>query len=756
MDFIGASGPPSHMTSQLRESLAASSQEHQVCAHPKLLVHNPFYDAMVIRPVSDVPRIGAGYVDILEIPLDVKRRLIHFLYAADQPLTLTQFSLLPAINTASRQYEAHKILPLQPETAHQYITCWFGGLVLFNAHHRTVNICDEGRGQGPQWFIDNFPQAFTSAEEAHAETLIVCSTYLLFARGGSGSQEMGGLGFQYSDHNDLSQVMKRLRASHQTISTEQGYEYATFAEQKQRIGLQEAHTDSPFYSLLEYSTLNWPRHFAFIIPSDKVEQASPSIPLAALRTVSLILSSNFFTWLESLDSILCGGNHQDSERMALAQAHVFGTLKRWVLQVCSTEDENQSNQTNVRLLYVRALHWLTTLHSDNILGQVQAVNQITPGALSPPHMGKSAICRRLQARLIALGCFEDVSKRDCDIIVSHKVELEWYKYTMRLISTAGEPCTIDHLHRVVFWVSLRGWSRGSLQLECVDLETGLVLGRGSVWTTKFFGWKHRVLVAQSSTHLGLQVVAEKRSAGQVQSLLTTHVWALKDLKTVKLGQGVLGEHWMIDNELHTRTSELEYSDLYHQGQLVFDGMNLQTPTGTWDLRTRRKLGNPSPKPSLLTVSGNGHYEAYAEWDARTNSCFRLFLKDSHSQHLLWDGGSHTRGSVNASAQANTNCTMLNIRYAALNYSGSKLIIQAESIHALKPPMKDLTWLIWERGLHGGWTLQTPYVTHGNEFWPLGPYAIEKMETGAPTRILRAMAPICSVHRVKSPPQDGHA
>lgn len=752
MDFLDIDGPPSYITSQLRESLTVSGQEHHV-AHSRVPVHSPFYDGMVIRPIPDIPRIGAGYMDTLEIQLDVKRRLVHFLYAADQPLTLTQFSVIPAINTTSRQYEAHKILPLQPETAHQYITCWFGSLISFNAHNRMVSICSEGRGQGPQWFANSFAQAFISPEEAHAETLFVCSTYLLLSHGGGGSNEMGGMGFQYSDDNDLSQVMKRLRTSRQTISMD---EYPTFAEPRQRTSLQEAHADSPFYSLLEYSTLNWPRHFAFITPSGRAEQASHSISLGALRTVALILSCNFNTWLESLNSILC-----NSESMALAQAHVLGTLKRWVLQARSAEDEDQ---TNVKLLF-RALHWLTILQSVDILGQVQAVHQTTPGAPSL-NRGKNTICLNLRVRFDTLGSFEEVSIRGYDMIANNKVYPEWYEHIMRLISTASEPCTIDHSRRVVFWVSLRGWSRGSLQLECVDLETGLVLGRDNVWTRKFYGWKYRVLVAQSPTHLGLQVVAEKRNANQLRSLLSTHVWSLKDLKTVKLGQGVLGEHWMIDdNEFDTSTLDdaSAYPDLYHHGQLVFNGLTLQTPTGTWDLRTKRKLGDPSLKPSLLTVSENGHCEVYAEWDARTNSYFRLFLKDSLShttQQLLWDNGSHTGGSINASMQPNIIRTMVNIRYVALSYSGSKLMIQAESIRALNPKTRDLMWLIWERGLHSSWTLHTRYMTDSHEFWPLlkhDPYATEKMETDAPTRILRTMAPICSVHRVKSSPEDrdGH-
>ena len=259
MDLPEVAGPPNHMTSQLRESRTASSQEHQLCAYPKMLVQAPLYDS-VLRPTSDVPRMGVGYMGIQDISSDVKRRLVHFLYAAGQPLTLTQFSVIPAVNTRLREYEADMVLPLQSETAHQYITCWFGSLVSFNAHSRTVSICSAGRGQGPKWFADSFPHAFISAEEAHAETLIVCSTYLLLAHGGSGSDEMLGMGFQYSDHNDLSQVMKRLGTSHQTISTEQGYEYAAFEEPKQRIDLQEAYTGSTFYSLLEYSALNWPRH----------------------------------------------------------------------------------------------------------------------------------------------------------------------------------------------------------------------------------------------------------------------------------------------------------------------------------------------------------------------------------------------------------------------------------------------------------------------------------------------------------------
>jgi len=203
---------------------------------------------------------------------------------------------------------------------------------------------------------------------------------------------------------------------------------------------------------------------------------------------------------------------------------------------------------------------------------------------------------------------------------------------------------------------------------------------------------------------------------------------------------------VIDNQItvaQNDTSSAGYSDLYKQGQLIFgqDGRTVQTPSGIWDLRSKMRIGDPSLNPSLLAISGNGHSEAHAEWDARSNHCFRLFLTDSVSnitQQLL---GDYMPGSPTARTRSNT---PFHIRYAALNYSGTKFLIQAESSHMLRPSGIELTWILWERESGAGWKLQTQYVTHENEFWPLtkqDPHTMRELEA------VQDMAPICSVHKV---------
>lgn len=669
-----------------------------------------------------------GPVDLLELSFETKRRLLHFLYAADQPLSLRQFSILPAINTMKRCFERERILPLAAGTAQQYLTCWFGDGIVFNAVQQSVYICDEGRVQGASWFVRNFPRVFISSEEAHAETLYVCGTYLLFSSGGYETKGRDGMGFQFSDENNLDQVMEELRVGPQgPAHSSFGYpqpEASTPSEQRHI-------TPAPapgniiesafFYCLLEYATLNWPRHLAYITPlGTEANNLSEGVSLSVLRIVAFVLSFQFLTWLESLNNILRGSDQNNSEAIALAQAHVFGTFKRWV-QASSFQHENP---TDVKL-FSRALHWLSILHSVDILDQVQAA---TEGPFSSSsRKTKSAICQALQERFTTLGHFEQVSQHECEAIANTKFDAGYWKYVMRLISGAREPCVVDLSRRLAFYVQQNSWSGGALHFECVDLETGLILGRDSVWCKRFFGWKQRVIIAKSATHIGLQVVAQKQNGDQVQNLLLTYVWDVKGLERIKLGEGILGERWMIDNESQTiQTRDLaagqSHSDLYQQGQLTFgsDGATVTTPSGTWNLQGRTKHGDCTIEPTMLAVSANGASEAHAELDIRGNKCIILLLKTNPSPtiqsflpHLMLP--IRQPGGLNAYLPA----MMVDIRYAAFSRCGTNFLLQTESPSALEPERKELIWSLymWEHK-NREWVLQNRHVTDEDEFWPL--------------------------------------
>lgn len=715
-------------------------------------------DQELLHPITssgDLRTISRS-LGLLDLPITTKRRLIHFLYAADQPLTLTQFSVIPAINTSARVFEADNILPLVEETAQGYLTYWFGQLITFDLAQKTVCICEEGRNQPAReryrWFIEKFSGLFISSEEAHAEALYICTTYLLFSSGGLGSGAGArGMGFQYSDENDLSGVMEQLRAGQRRRDADFDHLPLLNSGPEERPDSSTSCRDrgpelSPFYSLLEYATLNWPRHLASITPLPyTAKRVSDSISLSALRTVSFVLSFQFLAWLESLNSILCGNSQHNSEAVALAQAYVFGTFKRWV----KSGPLQAESSTDIKL-FSRALHWLNILQSVNILGQVQEVSQSSRDSFSSSQKGRSAICHELHAKFATLGSFQAVPQSECDLIVHTKFDPDYWKYMIRLINGCREPCIIDLTHRIAFYVAQQPWSGGALQLECIDLETGLILGRDSIWTKRFFGWKQRVTISKSATHLALQVVAEKRSSEQVQNLLITYVWAIRDIESLRLGQGVLKEGWKVDDDLNTfmpnaRDAGLGNSDLYQQGQLRFgcDGVTLQTPYGTWDLQTKTRLGDLHPfRPTLLAVSGNGYIEAHSEWDARTNSCSKLFLKDFASQttcqllpNTLPPRSMEYHTIINSPLAIAS--AILRIRYAAFNHPGTKFLVQVELTSGLPMTGKELVWFVWKN--EGGflWDLKTQRRTHDDEFWPLLSH----------DPILEDIGTICSVHQV---------
>jgi len=703
----------------------------------------------LLHPSLGDSRTFSRSLDLLELPIATKRRLIHFLYAADQPLTLSQFSAIPAINTSTRVFEADNILPLAEETAQDYLECWFGQLITFDLTQKTVRICDEGRhqpaGERYRWFVEKFPGLFVGSGEAHAEALYVCTTYLLLSSGGLSSMHVRGMGFQYSDENDLSGIMERLRAG--LRRQDMGFEDPPLGPEERSDSSASQDRESelcPFYSLLEYAALNWPRHLASITPLPyTAKRVSDGISLSALRTVSFVLSFQFLTWLECLNSILRGNNQHNSEAVALAQGYVFGTFKRWV-KAGSQQAENPNTK-----LFSRALHWLNILQSVNILGQVQEVSQSSRGSFSSSQKGRSAICHELHAKFATLGSFEDVPQSECDLIVHTKFDPDYWKYIIQLISGCREPCIIDLTHRIAFYVAQQPWSGGALQLECVDLETGLILGRDSIWTKRFFGWKQRIIIAKSATHLALQVVAEKRNSEQVQNLLITYAWAIRDMESLRLGQRILKEGWKVDDELNTfmpRETGLVNSDLYHQGQLQFgsDGMTVQTPHGTWDLRTKTRLGVHALRSTLLAVSGNGYVEAHSEWDTRTNSCSNLFLKDCASQttyqllpNMLPPRPMEYHTIINSPADTASNSAILRIRYAAFNHSGTKFLVQAELTSRLSATGRELIWFVWKN--EGGfvWELKTQRRTNDDEFWPLLSH----------DSILEDIGTICSVHQV---------
>ncbi|KAF8425278.1 hypothetical protein EV426DRAFT_64988 [Tirmania nivea] len=707
---------------------------------------------VLLHPSSCDPRTFSRSLDLLELSVPTKRRLIHFLYAADQPLTLTQFSIIPAINTSTRVFETDNILPLAQETAQDYLTCWFGQLITFDSTQKTVRICDQGRRQPARersrWFVEKSSGLFVSSEEAHAEALHVCTTYLLLPSGGLDSTHVGGMGFQYSDENDLSSIMKQLRAGLRRRDT--GFDDPTLLSPgPEERSDSSANRDRefelcPFYSLLEYAALNWPRHLVAITPLlYTAKRVSHGISLSALRTVSLVLSFQFLTWLENLNSILCGNNQHNSEAIALAQAYVFGTFKRWV----KASSLRVENPTDVKL-FSRAFQWLNILQSVNILGQVQEVSQSSRGSFSSSQKGKSAICHELHTKFATLGSFEEVPQSECDLILHMKFDPDYWKYMMRLINGCREPCIIDLTHRIAFYVAQQTWSGGALQLECVDLETGLILGRDSIWTKRFFGWKQRVIIAKSATHLALQVVAEKRNSEQVQNLLITYVWPIRDMGSLRLGQGILEEGWKVDDELNTfmpRETGIVNYDLYQQGQLQFgsDGITVQTPHGTWDLRTKTKLGVHTLRPTLLAVSGNGYIEAHSEWDARTNSCSNLFLKNCTSQttcqllpNIFQPQQMKYHTSINSPAAIASNSTIFRIRYAAFNHSGTKFLVQAELTSGSATIGKELRWFVWKNEGGSVWELKTERCTHDHEFWPLLSH----------DAILEDIGTICSVHQ----------
>ncbi|RPB25112.1 hypothetical protein L211DRAFT_867543 [Terfezia boudieri ATCC MYA-4762] len=686
-------------------------------------------------------------LDLLDLPIATKRRLIHFLYAAGQPLTLSQFSVIPAINTSTRVFEADNILPLAEETAQDYLTCWFGQFITFDLTQKMVRICDEGCHQPAReryrWFSEKFPGLFVSSAEAHAEALYVCTTYLLLSNGGLGSTQVGGMGFQYSDENNLSEIMAGLPRRDMDFDVPPLLNPSPEVRSDSGANRDRESELCPFYSLLEYAALNWPRHLASITPLQySAKRVSDVISLSALRTVSFVISFQFLTWLESLNSMLCGNNQHNSEALALAQAYVFGTFKRWV-KAGSLELENP----NVKL-FCRALHWLNILQSVNILGQVQGVSQSSRDSFSSSQRGRSAICHELHAKFTTLGSFKEVPELNCYQIIQTKFDPDYWKFMFRLINECREPCIIDLKHRIVFYVAQQPWSGGALQLECVDLETGLILGRDRVWTKRFFGWKQRVIIAKSATHLGLQVVAEKRNSEQVQNLLITYIWAIRDMKSLRLGQGILEEGWKVDDELNTfmpREAGLVNSDLYQQGQLQFgsDGITVQTPHGTWNLQTKTRLGVHALRPTLLAVSGNEYIEAHSEWDARTKSFSNLFLKDCASQttcqllpNIIPMRPMEYHTTINSPAAA-SNPSVLRIRYASFNHSGTKFLIQAELTSRLSTTGKELRWFLWKNKTGSGWKLKAQWLADG--FWPLLSHD--------PDPLLEDIGTICSVHQV---------
>ena len=674
-----------------------------------------------------------------DLPLLMKRRLLHFLYAADQPLSLVQFSIIPAINTLTRLFESNNILDLQPHSAQQNLSSWFGRLVKFNPAHGTVGFSDECQGQSPQWYAENLREVFISREEAHGEALLVCATYLLLSSGGSGADQTGGLGFQYSEDNNLSEILDRIRAS---------------ASEPDSL-----HPESevpPFYSLLEYATLNWPRHLACITPyiTNNKRTISNGISIAALRMASFILSFQYLTWLESLNYILCGNSQHDSEPIALTQALVYGTFKRWVRANASGND----NSADVKLFY-RALHWLRILQSMDILAQIPAA----ANTFTVPRR-KAAICQLLQEESATLGPFELLSERDCDVIANYKPDLGYHKYIMGLISTRREPCVIDHGLRVAFYVVQTLWSGGALQLECVDLETGLILGRDSIWTKRFFGWNHRVIIVKNATHLALQLIAEKYSPDKSQKLLMTYVWEVKTFENCKLGNGVISKGWMIDseNEVQTMTtgdnSDPTPINLYHTGHLILerDTHCVQTPSGAWDLQTRKRIGDCIMNCSLVLASEGNASEAHVDWSPTTNTCSKTFLKEFTPQRMIHTFcqllGAPTENVQRAGPHGNLSEAPRDfiIRYAAFSLCGERFLAQIEylSPFSLETSTKDLVWVLAEREGEE-WMLRGRVNTDESQFWPLDhSWTLEGSEVREEKeRFFRDMGPICSVHPI---------
>ena len=573
---------------------------------------NQIHRSLVLQPTQYVPvqasnTIAASTFQPQFSEADqvffTKRRLLHFLYAAGEPLSLSQLAMIPTINTVKKDFEPEKLIRFDTATAAETLASWFGRAVVFNPLENTVSLFEafrkamaednEHKSQNLEAFSLS-GEIFIGHVEAHAETLLVCATYLLLASGGAG-ENMSGMGFQFLDQNDLTPYMLQSRTTPGSDPS-----WPSFTEH-------EPPTPSPnqlpiFYSLWEYATLNWPRHFASIAPStrSKKEPFTALVLLAAESVVSLMLSFHFLTWLENLYGSLSRDNEHDFVPIAFAQAQVLGTLKRWVQAVIIRQDD----PTAVKMCS-RALHWVTLLHIMDILTYIETVSR----SQSPTR--RMELRQTLYAQFMKIQSYESLSRRDCDMIASNKCDVSYYKYVMETIITCNQPNIIDRDRRFVFYVDQKNLSGGALQLECVDMETGMIIGKDSIWTKKFLGWEHRVLISRSANHLALQVIAQKPTQEKMQRLLQTHVWEIREPEMCRFGEGIVGKHWSVDNELVTTMNSGSLPGLHDAGQLVFNDIEgtVETPTGVWELKSQTKLRGPMRKPAFLTKCPNARYEA---------------------------------------------------------------------------------------------------------------------------------------------------
>ncbi|KAI5803590.1 hypothetical protein DFH27DRAFT_600778 [Peziza echinospora] len=690
-----------------------------------------------------------GAVTEVPLPMATKRRLFHFLYAAERPLTLAEFSLIPTINTDAQAFEPEHLLRLRPGSATYHLSNWFGMAVKysFSSAGGFVEVSEEyfhmiqKTGSMPAHYPPAFGDVFVSREEAHAETLLVCAAYLSLSNGGSGGADnLSGLGFLYSDDNDLSEIMERIE------------------RESQQGALNTSHNVPAmpyFYSLWTYATLHWPRHLARITVPEcygMIRATSVNSTIAARRISSFLLSSHTLTWLENLSNVLHSTNNSDSESMALAQAHMYGIYQRWL------QSRINIDCPELIKLYARTMHWISSLNSIDILAQIQNVTDLhTPayGATArPPQQRKMEICKLIQSELHKAQAFDEaMSMHDCELIANNKMDIDSQKSALAFMAGCKEPCIYDPSRRVLFYVDQKCWSGGSLQLECIDLETGLILGRDWTWTKKFARWRYRIIVAKSKSHLAFQVAAERpANDDRMQRLLITYVTQLKNFEKCRLGENVLQAGWLVDDDVYDILSDggaygsKQYPNLVETGHLVFspDGSSLQTPSGVWDLQTRKKISECIVTPTLIAVSPDGIHRVHAELDLYQNCYSKLLIRDNNSGHSQQIMGADGLVALPESTKA------FSCRYIGFSLCGTKFMAQIECLEAYRP--KELVWLVWEKE-QDLWEVKRRVLGDHTQFWPFAKFSPwSKQEIGVGDgadgkwHILWNMGSILSVHR----------
>lgn len=613
--------------------------------------------------------------------------ILDFAMVAIRPLSLPQVSLLPAINTQLKTYEATETLDIQSSTAAQFLSYWFEESLHFDPNDDTVVF---GHLVGSD--------SIESLLAAHSYAFRVCVTYLSLSGVDveTNHNSMPRNGFRFHPEHDLFPILQNLKSLSSSFDFESDYSTSVSAWGNDESEPSHQGTPVPhFFSLWEYASLNWPFHLAqltnqvcnisAITASSYTEISSIVADLEAFLTDTFFLS-----WLESLIILLDGDDCFTSERLAIAQDQLFGILKRWVKAFVVHSNEKQAQ------VLAKILSWLNEIQSMRLL---ECFRDFMDRA-----QRTSLLLSIWSRKLKILPSFDSLSREEClFLIAKQKFDLDYLNGVLGAIATQEEPCVMDFSRRLLFYIDKKSWSASALELLCVDMETGLILGKFSRWVRSFSNSRHRILVGKCDGHIGFQVVVAKTAGSHSSFAVTTYIWPLSILGEFSLGESLFGDLWLLDDEYELQYPPESFDEtmLHRSGLLVFEenGKFVCTPSGRWDLGTRVKQctipsSQQERKFATIAVCANPEFKAAviaSESNPHRHENIVISRPDSQScQH--WGIFPIPDGLV---PRPEFQC-----RFAAFNESGNKFLAQI----AIQGPENQVSWYFWALQQEDDWLL----------------------------------------------------